>query len=83
MPQRHGIPGIPVRERVGADARATCRLARETGCPYHVCHISCKESVALIRQAKAEGVDVTCETGPPLPAALSQDDLLDDRAASR
>jgi dihydroorotase len=39
-------------------------LVRETGCSYHVCHISAKESVALIRRAKAEGLDVTCETGP-------------------
>ena len=37
---------------------------RETGCGYHVCHISTKESVALIRKAKAEGLNVTCETGP-------------------
>lgn len=40
------------------------RLAKETGSKYHVCHISCKESVELIRKAKAEGVDVTCETAP-------------------
>ncbi len=40
------------------------RLAEEIGCAYHVCHISTKESVELIRQAKARGVDVTCETGP-------------------
>ena len=40
------------------------RLAEETGCRYHVCHISTKESVELIRQAKARGVDVTCETAP-------------------
>ena len=39
-------------------------LAEETGCKYHVCHISTKESVELIRQAKARGVDVTCETAP-------------------
>ena len=39
-------------------------LVREIGCPYHVCHISTKESVDLIRKAKAEGLDVTCETGP-------------------
>ena len=39
-------------------------LVRETGCAYHVCHISAKESVELIRKAKAEGLDVTCETGP-------------------
>ena len=39
-------------------------LVRETGCTYHVCHVSTKESVALIRKAKAEGLDVTCETTP-------------------
>ena len=39
-------------------------LAKKSGCAYHVCHISTKESVALIRKAKAEGVDITCETGP-------------------
>lgn len=39
-------------------------LAREAGCRYHVCHISTKESVELIRQAKAEGVKITCETAP-------------------
>ncbi len=40
------------------------KLVKETGCSYHVCHISTKESVELIRKAKAEGLDVTCETGP-------------------
>ena len=40
------------------------KLAAETGCAYHVCHISTKESVDIIRRAKAEGVDVTCETAP-------------------
>ena len=39
-------------------------LSKETGCSYHVCHISAKESVAAIRKAKQEGVDITCETGP-------------------
>ena len=39
-------------------------LAKQTGCKYHVCHISTKESVELIRKAKADGVDITCETGP-------------------
>ena len=39
-------------------------LVKETGCPYHVCHISTKESVDIIRKAKAEGVDITCEVGP-------------------
>ena len=40
------------------------KLVEEIGCAYHVCHISTKESVDIIRQAKARGVDVTCETGP-------------------
>ena len=39
-------------------------LAKKSGCAYHVCHISTKESVALIREAKAQGVDITCETAP-------------------
>ena len=39
-------------------------LCRQTGCAYHVCHISCKESVELIRRAKKEGVNITCETAP-------------------
>ena len=39
-------------------------LVKETGCAYHVCHISTKESVELIRQAKKEGLNVTCETAP-------------------
>ncbi len=39
-------------------------LAKETGCAYHVCHISTKQSVALIREAKKQGVNITCETGP-------------------
>lgn len=41
-----------------------CKLAKKTGVHYHVCHISTKESVDIIRKAKAEGVNVTCETGP-------------------
>ncbi len=40
------------------------RLVRETGCAYHVCHVSTARTLELIRQAKAEGLDVTCETGP-------------------
>lgn len=40
------------------------KIADETGCAYHVCHISCKESVSIIRDAKKSGVDVTCETAP-------------------
>lgn len=52
-------------------------LAKETGCKYHVCHISTAESVELIRKAKAEGVDVTCETGPHY-LVLSDRDLEED-----
>ena len=59
----HGHRGICSESEWGPIAR-DLELARETGCAYHVCHISAKESVALIRKAKAEGVDVTCETGP-------------------
>src|SRR5699024_3370570 len=51
--------------------------ARETGCSYHVCHISAKESVELIRKAKDEGVDVTCETAPHY-LVLSDEDLQED-----
>lgn len=39
-------------------------LVRKTGCKYHICHISCKESVELVRKAKKEGLDVSCETAP-------------------
>ena len=59
----HSHRGICSESEWGPIAR-DLRLAKETGCAYHVCHISCKESVELIRKAKAEGVDVTCETGP-------------------
>ena len=59
----HGHKGICSASEYEQVAR-DLRLAEETGCKYHVCHISTKESVELIRQAKARGVDVTCETGP-------------------
>lgn len=52
-------------------------LAKETGCKYHVCHISAKESVEAIRRAKAEGVDITCETGPHY-LVLCDEDLQED-----
>lgn len=52
-------------------------LAAKTGCAYHVCHISTKESVALIREAKKAGVDVTCETGPHY-LLLTDADLCED-----
>ena len=59
----HGHKGICSVSEWGPIAR-DLELAAKTGCKYHVCHISTKESVELIRQAKKSGVDVTCETGP-------------------
>ncbi|MDE7263025.1 MAG: dihydroorotase [Oscillospiraceae bacterium] len=59
----HGHRGICSESEWGQIAR-DLELAAETGCKYHVCHISTKESVDIIRKAKARGVDVTCETGP-------------------
>ena len=52
-------------------------LVRETGCRYHVCHVSTKESVARIRAAKAEGLPVSCETAPHY-LLLCDEDLQDD-----
>ena len=59
----HGHKGI-CSESEWKPIERDLKLAKETGCKYHVCHISCKESVELIRKAKADGVDVTCETAP-------------------
>ena len=61
--REHGHRGICSESEWGQIAR-DLKLAAETGCAYHVCHISTKESVDIIRKAKAEGVDVTCETAP-------------------
>ena len=59
----HGHRGICSESEWGPIAR-DLELAAKTGASYHVCHISTKESVEIIRQAKKSGVDVTCETGP-------------------
>ena len=59
----HGHRGICSESDWGQIAR-DLQLVKQTGCAYHVCHISTKESVDIIRKAKAEGVNVTCETGP-------------------
>lgn len=59
----HGYRGISSESEYAQIAR-DLRLAQQTGAAYHVCHISTKESVALIRQAKAAGVNVSCETAP-------------------
>lgn len=73
--RRHGLPGNdPASE--WRQVERDIRLVRETGCRYHVCHVSTKESVALIRRAKAEGLPVTCETGPHY-LVLCDEDLED------
>ncbi len=59
----HGHRGICSESEYAQIAR-DIELVKEIGCAYHVCHISTKESVDLIRKAKAEGVNVTCETAP-------------------
>lgn len=59
----HGHRGICSESEWKQIAR-DIELVKETGCSYHVCHISTKESVDIIRKAKAEGVDISCETGP-------------------
>ena len=61
--KEHGHRGI-CSESEWAQIARDIELIRETGCAYHVCHISTKESVEIIRKAKAEGLDITCETGP-------------------
>jgi len=72
----HGHRGICSESEWGPIARDV-KLAKETGCAYHVCHVSAKESVEIIRRAKAEGVDVTCETGPHY-LVLDDADLQED-----
>ena len=59
----HGHRGI-CSESEWAQVARDIELIKRNGCPYHVCHISTKETVDIIRKAKAEGVDITCETGP-------------------
>ncbi len=59
----HGHRGI-CSESEYKQIERDIELVKKTGCSYHVCHISAKESVELIRKAKAEGIDITCETAP-------------------
>ena len=61
--RKNGHKGICSESEWGPIAR-DIELLKETGASYHVCHISTKESVEIIRKAKAEGVDITCETAP-------------------
>ena len=74
--RRHGLPGNNP-ESEWRQVERDLDLVRETGCRYHVCHISTKESVDLIRTAKAEGLPVSCETGPHY-LLLTDEDLQDD-----
>ena len=61
--REHGHKGI-CSESEWAQVKRDIEIAERLGCRYHVCHISTKETVQLIREAKARGVKVTCETGP-------------------
>ena len=74
--REHGHKGICSESEWGQIAR-DLELAAETGCRYHVCHISTVESVDIIRQAKKSGVKVTCETAPHY-LTLCEDDLQED-----
>ena len=72
----HGHKGI-CSESEYKQIERDLQLAKEIGCAYHVCHISAKESVELIRKAKAEGVNVTCETAPHY-LVMDDGDLMED-----
>ena len=74
--KEHNHRGI-CSESEYAQIERDLKLAQEIGCRYHVCHISTKESVELIRQAKRRGVDVTCETAPHY-LVLDENDLQED-----
>ncbi len=73
--KEHNIPGIS-SESEWKQIERDIKLAEETSCAYHVCHISTKESVQLIREAKARGVNITCETGPHY-LVMDENDLVD------
>ncbi len=72
----HGHRGI-CSESEWKPIERDIELAKKTGCAYHVCHISAKESVELIRKAKAEGVNITCETAPHY-LVLDDSNLMED-----
>ena len=72
----HGLKGIS-SESEWREIERDIELVRKTGCEYHVCHVSTKESVELIRRAKAEGLPVSCETAPHY-LVLCDEDLKDD-----
>ena len=72
----HGHKGI-CSESEWAEVERDIEIAERTGCHLHVCHISTKESVALIREAKKRGVKVSCETAPHY-LAMCDEDLRDE-----
>ena len=74
--KEHNHKGICSESEWGQIKR-DLELVEKTGCRYHVCHISTKESVELIRQAKKKGLPVSCETGPHY-LTLCEDDLQED-----
>ena len=74
--RRHGHKGIS-SESEWRPMQRDLALVQETGCKYHVCHISTKESVELIAEAKARGLDVSCETAPHY-LLLCDEDLQED-----
>lgn len=76
--KKHGHKGICSKSEWGQVER-DIELVKLTGCKYHVCHVSTKESVALIRQAKKDGVDITAETAPHY-LVFNDNDLKDDGA---
>ncbi len=76
--KKHGHKGICSKSEWGQIAR-DIELVKKTGCKYHVCHVSTKESVDIIRQAKKEGVDITCETAPHY-LVFNDNDLKEDGA---
>ena len=74
--REHGHRGI-CSESEWREVERNCRLAEETGCKLHICHVSTKESVDIIRSARARGADVTAETAPHY-LLLTEDDLQED-----
>lgn len=74
--RKNGFKGNP-SESEWKQVERDLELAEKTGCKYHVCHISAKESVELIRQAKVRGVDVSCETAPHY-LVLCDEDIKDE-----
>ena len=74
--RKHGHKGICSESEWGPIER-DIQLIKETGCAYHVCHVSTKESVELIRNAKAQGLPITCETAPHY-LTLCDEDLQED-----